>query len=67
MEISTPYFSHISKYPQVYEPAEDTFLLLDALESDQDFLRKRRFVVYAKIVFQLSFFLTDRFLCLKLE
>jgi len=37
--IPTPFFSHMKKYPDVYEPAEDTFLLLDSLEEDKDFLK----------------------------
>lgn len=39
--IPTPDVSHLSKrdFLQVYEPAEDTFCLLDALEQDADQLR----------------------------
>ncbi|KAI9506284.1 HemK methyltransferase member 2 [Coemansia spiralis] len=37
MALPTPNTSHLykAKYATVYEPAEDTYLLLDALESDQ--------------------------------
>lgn len=42
--LRTPNYSHLSKrYSEdVYEPAEDTFLLLDALESDMQFLHQLR-------------------------
>ncbi|KAI9144669.1 N(6)-adenine-specific DNA methyltransferase 1 [Paraphysoderma sedebokerense] len=40
--LPTPDLSHFSSkdYDNVYEPAEDTFLFLDAIESELDILRK---------------------------
>ncbi|XP_022800661.1 hemK methyltransferase family member 2-like [Stylophora pistillata] len=44
MSFPTPTFSHFSQvdYQHVYEPAEDSFLMMDALEKDADFLRAQR-------------------------
>ncbi|XP_036366791.1 methyltransferase N6AMT1 [Octopus sinensis] len=41
---STPNFSHISSkdYEKIYEPAEDTFLLLDAIEKDFPFIKNQQ-------------------------
>ncbi|CAG8777868.1 2297_t:CDS:2, partial [Dentiscutata heterogama] len=39
--LPTPNLDHITSndYENVYEPAEDTFLFLDALENDIEFLK----------------------------
>ena len=42
--ICTPLYSHLQnkEFENVYEPAEDTFLLLDALEKDAEEIRGRK-------------------------
>lgn len=42
--LPTPSLSHLSKedFARVYEPAEDTFILLDALEADAERLRREK-------------------------
>ncbi|XP_030634858.1 methyltransferase N6AMT1 [Chanos chanos] len=47
----TPLYSHVGRGPfsEVYEPAEDSFLLIDALEQDADRLQQSRPVVCLEV------------------
>lgn len=47
MALPTPDLDHLTcdDYQHVYEPAEDSFLLLDALEKDAERLKKLRCVI----------------------
>ncbi|KAI0374506.1 putative methylase [Pilatotrama ljubarskyi] len=49
--IPTPDLSHLKSedYKHIYEPAEDTFILLDALEQDADGLRNAKPIVCLEV------------------
>ncbi|KAM3676916.1 methyltransferase N6AMT1 [Ammospiza maritima maritima] len=52
MALPTPRYEHLGPrgpFRDVYEPAEDTFLLLDALERDADSLREARVEICLEI------------------
>ena len=51
MDLPTPSLAHLSAadFKQVYEPAEDTFLFLDALERDQEDLRSMEAILSLEI------------------
>lgn len=49
MEIQTPKYDHIYDYPTVYEPSEDTFLFIDALEKELSFIRNLNPLIIAEI------------------
>lgn len=45
-EVKTPDFSHLTSadFEHVYEPAEDTFLLLDSLQEEASFIQHMKWV-----------------------
>ena len=47
--LPTPDTSHLRHYPDVYEPAEDTFLFLDALQLEREYLAANRPLICAEI------------------
>ncbi|WRT63498.1 uncharacterized protein IL334_000403 [Kwoniella shivajii] len=51
MSLPTPYIAHLTEddYEHVYEPAEDSFILLDALELDADLLTSKKPTICVEI------------------
>lgn len=47
--LPTPEYSHLKDFPNVYEPLEDTFLLIDALETDLELLKSLKPQVVVEI------------------
>lgn len=47
MSFPTPSLAHLKEtdYDNIYEPAEDTFLMMDALEKDAEFLKEQRYYI----------------------
>ena len=54
----TPEYGHVHKYRDVYEPSEDTFLMLDALEKDSEFLQNLRYIECSFYVISSEFLWT---------
>lgn len=48
MNLSTPCYD-LGKFPNVYEPSEDTFLFLDALEADAAYLKSTKPEIIAEV------------------
>lgn len=47
--IKTPKYDHIYDFPQVYEPSEDSFLFIDALECELTFIQSLNPIFIAEI------------------
>ena len=50
-------------FANVYEPAEDTFLLMDVLEQDLDQLKAMRLVIFLHMSLQVTIAFTKTFNC----
>jgi len=52
-EIPTPDFGHLTQkdFLNIYEPSEDTFLLLDALSQDQHFIWNEMILCISELFF----------------
>lgn len=48
-QIPTPLYDHIRKFPSVYEPSEDTFLLIDTLQAELPFISALNPIFIAEI------------------
>ena len=57
MNYPTPVYSHAGRgdFQDVYEPAEDSFLLIDALEKDAGMLQQMRFDVVFFLPFEFPY------------
>jgi hypothetical protein len=58
--LQTPSLDHLSRddFKHVYEPAEDTFLLLDVLEAEQTYINGLRPLICMEIGYLFSKYIT---------